>query len=167
MDSIGLCVCLMFNVIFQVTENGKQERHLVVTVGKFSVIWDFQRVKNSAHDCYRNQHGLKSCYCYKIVLKDESIVESRFMHENYAVSDSPEAPLVVATPMKVSSISLSGKRSRGWNWTVLVYFFSICTVHFCYLQFNLLHFPHLLVDRGFYLNLVWIFHLVFLPLPCE
>ncbi|KDP42293.1 hypothetical protein JCGZ_01617 [Jatropha curcas] len=96
-----------------VTESGKQERHLVATVGKFSVIWDFQQVKNSAHECYRNQQGLKSCYCYKIVLKDESIVESRFMHDTYAVSDSPEAPLVVATPMKVSSISLSGKRSRG------------------------------------------------------
>ncbi|KAJ9159584.1 hypothetical protein P3X46_025086 [Hevea brasiliensis] len=96
-----------------VTENGKQERHLVATVGKFSVIWDFQQVKNSAHECYRNQRGLKSCYCYKIVLKDDSIVESRFMHDNYAVSDSPEAPLVVATPMKVSSISLSGKRSQG------------------------------------------------------
>ncbi|KAE8007964.1 hypothetical protein FH972_004518 [Carpinus fangiana] len=95
-----------------VTENGKQERHLVATVGKFSVIWDFQQVKNTAHDCYRNQQGLKSCYCYKILLKDESIVESRFMHDNYAVSDSPEAPLVVATPMKVSSISLSGKRRR-------------------------------------------------------
>lgn len=95
-----------------VTENGKQERHLVATVGKFSVIWDFQQVKNSAHECYRNQQGLKSCYCYKIVLKDESIVESRFMHDKFAVSDSPEAPLVVATPMKVSSFSLSGKR-RG------------------------------------------------------
>ncbi|XP_027346987.1 protein CYPRO4 [Abrus precatorius] len=95
-----------------VTENGKQERHLVATVGKFSVIWDFQQVKNSAHECYRNQQGLKSCYCYKIVLKDESIVESRFMHDKFAVSDSPEAPLVVATPLKVSSISLSGKR-RG------------------------------------------------------
>ncbi|KAK7319862.1 hypothetical protein RJT34_04590 [Clitoria ternatea] len=95
-----------------VTENGKQERHLVATVGKFSVIWDFQQVKNSAHQCYRNQQGLKSCYCYKIVLKDESILESRFMHDKFAVSDSPEAPLVVATPMKVSSISLSGKR-RG------------------------------------------------------
>jgi hypothetical protein len=94
-----------------VTENGKQERHLVATVGKFSVIWDFQQVKNSAHECYRNQQGLKSCYCYKIVLKDESIIESRFMHDKYAVSDSPEAPLVVATPMKVSSISLSGKRA--------------------------------------------------------
>ncbi|XP_061350980.1 protein CYPRO4 [Gastrolobium bilobum] len=93
-----------------VTENGKQERHLVATVGKFSVIWDFQQVKNSAHECYRNQQGLKSCYCYKILLKDESIVESRFMHDKFAVSDSPEAPLVVATPMKVSSISLSGKR---------------------------------------------------------
>ncbi|KAF3435400.1 hypothetical protein FNV43_RR22489 [Rhamnella rubrinervis] len=93
-----------------VTENGKQERHLVATVGKFSVIWDFQQVKNSAHGCYHNQQGLKSCYCYKIVLKDESIVESRFMHDKFAVSDSPEAPLVVATPMKVSSISLSGKK---------------------------------------------------------
>ncbi|ESR36266.1 VID27 domain-containing protein [Citrus sinensis] len=93
-----------------VTENGKQERHLVATVGKFSVIWDFQQVKNSAHECYRNQQGLKSCYCYKIVLKDESIVESRFMHDKFAVTDSPEAPLVVATPMKVSSISLSGRR---------------------------------------------------------
>ncbi|KAE8667871.1 Protein CYPRO4 [Hibiscus syriacus] len=93
-----------------VTENGKQERHLVATVGKFSVIWDFQQVKNSAHECYRNQQGLKSCYCYKIILKDESIVESRFMHDNFAVSNSPEAPLVVATPMKVSSISLSGRQ---------------------------------------------------------
>lgn len=99
-----------YNVDLQVTENGKQERHLVATVGKFSVIWDFQQVKNSAHGCYHNQQGLKSCYCYKIVLKDESIVESRFMHDKFAVSDSPEAPLVVATPMKVSSISLSGKR---------------------------------------------------------
>lgn len=93
-----------------VTESGKQERHLVATVGKFSVIWDFQQVRNTAHECYRNQQGLKSCYCYKIVLKDESIVESRFMHDKFAVSDSPEAPLVVATPMKVSSISLSGQR---------------------------------------------------------
>lgn len=93
-----------------VTENGKQERHLVATVGKFSVIWNFQQVKNSGHECYRNQDGLKSCYCYRIVLKEESIVDSRFMHEKFAVSDSPEAPLVVATPMKVSSFSISNSR---------------------------------------------------------
>ncbi|KNA08491.1 hypothetical protein SOVF_162040 [Spinacia oleracea] len=93
-----------------VTEEGKQERHIVVTAGKFSVIWNFEQVKNSAHECYRNQQGLKSCYCYKIVLKDESIVDSRFMHEKFAVSDSPEAPLVVATPMKVTSFSMSNKQ---------------------------------------------------------
>src|SRR2546425_986696 len=61
--------------LLQVTENGKQERHLVVTVGKFSVIWNFQQVKNVSHECYRDQEGLKSCYCYKIVLKDDSIVD--------------------------------------------------------------------------------------------
>ncbi|KAG6749111.1 hypothetical protein POTOM_046153 [Populus tomentosa] len=94
----------------QVTENGKQERHLVATVGKFSVIWNFQQVKNGSHECYRNQEGLKSCYCYKIVLKDDSIVDSRFMHDKFAVSDSPEAPLVIATPMKVSSFSISSRR---------------------------------------------------------
>ncbi|KAG1364089.1 protein CYPRO4 [Cocos nucifera] len=93
-----------------VTENGKQERHLVAAVGKFSIIWNFQQVKNSNHECYQNQEGLKSCYCYKIVPKDESIVDSRFMHDNFAVSDSPEAPLVVATPMKVSSFSISSRR---------------------------------------------------------
>ncbi|XP_020699551.1 protein CYPRO4 [Dendrobium catenatum] len=93
-----------------VTENGKQERHLVATVGKFSVIWNFLQVKKSNHECYRNQEGLKSCYCYRIVPKDESIVDSRFMHEKFAGTDSPDAPLVVATPMKVSSFSISNAR---------------------------------------------------------
>ncbi|KAE8703132.1 Protein CYPRO4 [Hibiscus syriacus] len=116
-DTYLILICTMFTdkdgktkTGLVVTENGKQERHLVATVGKFSVIWDFQQVKNSAHECYRNQQGLKSCYCYKIILKDESIIESRFMHDNFAASNSPEAPLVVATPMKVSSISLFGRR---------------------------------------------------------
>ncbi|KAJ1397394.1 WD40/YVTN repeat-like-containing domain superfamily [Sesbania bispinosa] len=93
-----------------VTENGRQERHIVATVGKFSVIWNFQQVKDGSHECYRNQQGLKSCYCYKIVLRDDSIVDSRFMHDKFAVTDSPEAPLVIATPMKVSSFSISSRR---------------------------------------------------------
>ncbi|CAM8998608.1 unnamed protein product [Rhodiola kirilowii] len=92
-----------------VTENGKQERHLVATVGKFSVIWNFENVKNGSHECYVNQEGLKSCYCYKIVLKDESIIDSRFMNDKYAVTDSPEAPLVVATSRKIRSFSISSK----------------------------------------------------------
>lgn len=102
-------ICYVF--CYQVTESGKQEKHLVASVGKFSVIWNFQQVKNSAHHCYQNQQGgLKSCYCYKIVLKDESIIESRFMHDKFSFDNSPEAPLVVATPMKVTSFSMSGKK---------------------------------------------------------
>ncbi|CAH9078028.1 unnamed protein product [Cuscuta epithymum] len=95
-----------------VTENGKQERHLVATVGKFSVIWNFQQVKDGSHECYQNQVGLKSCYCYKIVLRDESIIDSCFMHDKFAVTDSPEAPLVVATSLKVSSFSISSATNR-------------------------------------------------------
>ncbi|KAI4375035.1 hypothetical protein MLD38_012953 [Melastoma candidum] len=79
------------------------------TVGKFSVIWNFRQVKNGAHECYLNQGGLKSCYCYKIVPEEESIVASRFMHEKFAVTDSCEAPLVIATPLKVSSFSISSR----------------------------------------------------------
>eukprot|EP00250_Pteridium_aquilinum_P031225 c43262_g1_i1 orf=189-2063(+) len=93
-----------------VTESGKQERHLVATAGKFSVIWNFGRVKESGggHDCYSNTEGLKSCYCYKVVPREDSVVDSKFMHDNYTVNaDSPdEAPLVVATPNNVSSFNM-------------------------------------------------------------
>lgn len=89
-----------------VTEEGRQERNIVVTVGSYSVIWSFRRVKQTEHECYRLSIGLKTCYCYKIVPKDESIIDSRFMHDNYASTRSPEAPLVVATPHQVSSFNV-------------------------------------------------------------
>ncbi|KAI0511249.1 hypothetical protein KFK09_011874 [Dendrobium nobile] len=89
------------------TQNGKQKKHLVATIVKFSVIWNFMQVKNSNHECYRNQEGFKSCYCYRIVPKNECIVDSCLMHEKFAASDLPEAPLVFVTPLKVSSFSIS------------------------------------------------------------
>lgn len=88
-----------------VTESGRVERNLVATVGNFSVVWNFRRVKESNHECYRGAQGLKSCYCYKIVPKEESIVDSRFMHDSFT-SNSPDAPLVVATPQNVSSFNM-------------------------------------------------------------
>ncbi|KAJ7534538.1 hypothetical protein O6H91_13G098300 [Diphasiastrum complanatum] len=89
-----------------VTESGKMERHLVVTVGNFTVIWDFRRVKQSDHECYRHSKGNKTCYCYKIVPKDESIIDSKFMHDKFNSPYSPEAPLVVATPRYISSFNV-------------------------------------------------------------
>lgn len=35
------------------TEEGKDERHLVVSAGNFTVVWDFDVVRNSQHNCYR------------------------------------------------------------------------------------------------------------------
>jgi hypothetical protein len=87
-----------------ITEAGQLERNLVVTVGKYTAIWNFRRVKQSDHECYKHEKGLKSCYCYKLVNRDESIVESRFMHDAFTGLSSPEAPLVVATPTKYSSL---------------------------------------------------------------
>ncbi|KAH7306233.1 hypothetical protein KP509_22G002700 [Ceratopteris richardii] len=93
-----------------VTESGKQEKHLVATAGKFSVIWDFARVKDSGegHECYKNSDGIKSCYCYKVVLRDDSVVDSKFMHEKFTADEgfTNEAPLVVATPKNVSSFKV-------------------------------------------------------------
>lgn len=89
-----------------VTESGKQERNLVATVGNLTVVWNFRRVKESNHECYHVTRGLKSCYCYRIIPKEESIVDSKFMHDSYS-SISPNAPLVVATPKNVSSFNVA------------------------------------------------------------
>jgi len=80
--------------------------HCLLVV-EFGVISNLQEV-NCTHERYRNQQGLKSCYCYKIVLKDESIMDSRSMHEKFAISDSLEAPLVAATLMQATFFSISG-----------------------------------------------------------
>jgi hypothetical protein len=92
-----------------VTEGGQLERNLVVTVGNYTVIWNFRRVKQSDHECYIHEKGLKSCYCYKVVPKDSSIVESRFMHEGHTYG---KAPLVVATETDFSSFNINDPDSQ-------------------------------------------------------
>lgn len=87
-----------------VTEQGKYERNIVVTAKEYTVVWNFRRVKQNDHFCYTSQaEGLKSCTCYKIVPRKESVVASKFMHENFTGASS-EVPLVVATPHDVSSL---------------------------------------------------------------
>lgn len=78
----------------------------MASVGQYSVVWNFRRVKQSEHLCYRGQQGLKSCYCYKVLLRDKDVVDSRFMHDNYQGASSPEAPLVVATPEDITSFNV-------------------------------------------------------------
>lgn len=56
--------------------------------------------------------SLKSCYCYKVVPKAESIVQSTFMHDRFHESIE-EAPLVVATPYDVSSFNIDLEESSS------------------------------------------------------
>lgn len=88
-----------------VTEEGVVERHLVVSAGSYTVVWDFDVVKDSHHDCYRNETGLKSCYCYEVVAKPDNVVQSGFMHEKF-LDGSGEVPLVVATRQELSSFNI-------------------------------------------------------------
>lgn len=41
---------------------------------------------------------------------DDSIVDNRFVHDKFAVTDSHESPLVVATPLKVCSFGISSRQ---------------------------------------------------------
>lgn len=85
-----------------VTEAGKNERHVVATVQNYSVIWNLRTVRNPSHHCYQGV-GVKSCSCYRVRELDESVVDSKFMHEKFVSSSVRDAPLVVATPHKISS----------------------------------------------------------------
>ncbi|CAI5463864.1 unnamed protein product [Closterium sp. Yama58-4] len=40
-----------------VTESDRQEKHIVATVDKYTVVWPFRRVKQLEHECYTRQVG--------------------------------------------------------------------------------------------------------------
>ncbi|KAK4401650.1 protein CYPRO4 [Sesamum angolense] len=73
---------ILICTLFTVTEGGKQENIWLATVANSALYGTFSSVKN------------------------ESIIESRFMHDKFALNNSPEAPLWCATPMKVTSFSM-------------------------------------------------------------
>jgi len=84
-----------------VTEQGQQERLIVASVGKFSVLWNFRRVKQLVTSATSN--GMKVCTDYHLSAgKDENIVESAFMHERFNTNCNQ---LVVATEHDVFSMA--------------------------------------------------------------
>eukprot|EP00898_Chlorokybus_atmophyticus_P000974 jgi/Chlat1/1878/Chrsp143S02201 len=86
-----------------VTENGRNERWVVASVGSHAVVWNFARIKDqNDHSCYTQSEGLRNCcYCYSLIPKTEQVVASEFMHANH--SNLGDGQLVVATPHAVYS----------------------------------------------------------------
>jgi hypothetical protein len=82
-----------------VTEAGTSERHIVVSVGNYSVIWSLNKVK-AAVDESMAFDGL-----YLIKERDEEVVDASFMHGGFAGAQGAGTPLVVATQHKLFSMA--------------------------------------------------------------
>jgi hypothetical protein len=86
-----------------VTESGKSERFIVVSVGKHSVIWNLNKVKTAVGESM-SFGGLPTNMQYMITDKDEEVVDSSFMHDRFASHQGAGTPLVVATQHKLFSM---------------------------------------------------------------
>jgi hypothetical protein len=89
-----------------VTEAGRAERWVVASVGNYSVVWNFRRVKGSAATA-SSLGGLPTSMDYHLAQKDEEVVDSSFMHDRFTPvsGGQPRDSLVVATPHKVFSLA--------------------------------------------------------------
>lgn len=69
----------------QVTENGKQERHLVTTVGKFSVM-EFPTSGGWIPQMLPESGGFGELLQLQSISERQTIVDSRFMHEKFTLA---------------------------------------------------------------------------------
>ncbi|GAX80725.1 hypothetical protein CEUSTIGMA_g8160.t1 [Chlamydomonas eustigma] len=78
-----------------ITESGQNERWIVASCGKYSVIWNFSKVKGSTTGemSFGNMPTLTD---YILTAKEEEVVDSAFQHRRYA-PEAADASIVVAT----------------------------------------------------------------------
>lgn len=89
-----------------VTEANNPERWVVASCGRYTVIWNFKRVK-SAVSSSTSFGGLPTVMDYTMSAKDEDVVDSNFMHDRYAPMTGGHKgdALVIATPHKVFTLA--------------------------------------------------------------
>jgi len=88
-----------------ITEQGAQERLIVVSCGTYSVLWNFRRVKSATMPGANTPtaQGMKVCFDYDLSSKkEETVVESSFMHDRF---NSVCSNMVVATKHEVYSLA--------------------------------------------------------------
>lgn len=82
-----------------VTEQGRQERWIVATCGNYSVLWNFRTVKLADTNVV-SVNGLTTVTSTNLIPKNEHIVDSRFMHDNFTRATGASA-MVIVTDRKV------------------------------------------------------------------
>eukprot|EP00887_Chlorella_sp_A99_P003933 scaffold11.g3933.t1 len=84
-----------------VTQRGQQERWIVASCGNYTVLWNFRAVKLAEPDTV-SFGGLTTVTSYHLVPKTEHVVDSVFMHDNYARGHGGgDASMVVVTKNRV------------------------------------------------------------------
>ncbi|KAK9818259.1 hypothetical protein WJX72_009697 [[Myrmecia] bisecta] len=87
-----------------VTQAGRQERWIVASCGNYTVLWNFRQVKLANPDVV-SYGGLTTVTNYHLIPKSESVVDSVFMHDNYAASPSAnDSSMVVVTKHAIWSL---------------------------------------------------------------
>jgi len=88
-----------------ITESGKQERWIVVSCGNYTVLWNFRQVKLAKPDVV-SYGGLTTVTNYHLIPKNENVVDSVFMHDNFANSPGrDESAMVVVTDDQLYSLA--------------------------------------------------------------
>ncbi|KAA6427924.1 hypothetical protein WJX79_002136 [Trebouxia sp. C0005] len=88
-----------------VTEAGRDERWIVASCGNHTVLWNFGQVK-LAEPTTTSYGGLTTCTNYHLIKKQESVVDSVFVHDNYANSPGAnDTSMVVVTKHQVWSLA--------------------------------------------------------------
>ncbi|GFR50260.1 hypothetical protein Agub_g12446 [Astrephomene gubernaculifera] len=86
-----------------ITESGQSERWVVAGCGRFSVVWNFSKIRTAATETI-GYGGLPTSMDYFLRAKEEEVVDVQFVHQKY-MRDVDQAALVVATPHSLFNLA--------------------------------------------------------------
>ncbi|PNH08099.1 Protein CYPRO4 [Tetrabaena socialis] len=86
-----------------ITEAGQSERWVVAGCGRFSVVWNFTKIRTAATETI-GYGGLPTSMDYLLRAKEEEVVDVQFVHQKY-MRDSDSAAMVVATPHSLFNLA--------------------------------------------------------------
>ncbi|PNW71515.1 hypothetical protein CHLRE_16g657550v5 [Chlamydomonas reinhardtii] len=86
-----------------ITEGGQSERWVVASCGRFSVTWNFAKIRTSTTESI-GYGGLPTSMDYVLRSKEEEVVDVAFVHQKY-MRDVEQAAMVVATPHSLFNLA--------------------------------------------------------------
>jgi hypothetical protein len=92
----GMQAKLSKGTLTWITEQQHTERWIAASCGNYTILWNFRRIKQ-AKPTVVSQGAHTICDHYTMILKNENVVESSFLHDKYAVMPQSKNALLVAT----------------------------------------------------------------------